>query len=60
MLNLMSLGLSSEQAMRLLTHPTIGAAQGDSGVLDGLYDASDRPEGEGVIVWLNDIEKDAQ
>ncbi|OCH94043.1 glycosyltransferase family 24 protein [Obba rivulosa] len=58
MLSLMSLGLSPEQAIRLLTHPTIGAAQSDSGVLDGLYDASDRPEGGDVIVWMNDIEKD--
>ncbi|RPD60390.1 glycosyltransferase family 24 protein [Lentinus tigrinus ALCF2SS1-7] len=58
MLSLMSLGLSSEQAIELLTHMTIAKAQSESGALDGLFDASDRAEGGGVIGWLNDFETD--
>ena len=58
MLSLMSLGLSSEQAIELLTHMTIAKAQSESGALDGLFDASDRLEGGGVIGWLNDFETD--
>ncbi|KAI0754012.1 glycosyltransferase family 24 protein [Daedaleopsis nitida] len=58
MLSLMSLGLSSEQAIELLTHVKIAKAQSESGPLDALFDASDRPEGGNVIGWLNDFEKD--
>ena len=56
--SLMSLGLSSEQAIELLTHMAVAKAQSESGALDGLFDASDRAEGGGVIGWLNDIEND--
>ncbi|KAH9887933.1 glycosyltransferase family 24 protein [Cubamyces lactineus] len=58
MTSLLSLGLSSEQAIELLTHRTIAQAQSSGGVLDGLFDASDRPEGGDVIGWLNDFEND--
>ncbi|KAI0948225.1 hypothetical protein AcW1_009797 [Taiwanofungus camphoratus] len=58
MRSLMSLGLSPEQAVELLTYPSIGAAQSQSDVLDGLVDASDRQEEGDVIVWWNDLEKD--
>ncbi|OBZ72146.1 UDP-glucose:glycoprotein glucosyltransferase, partial [Grifola frondosa] len=58
MLVLTSLGLSPGQAMELLTHPAISSTQSESGVLDGRFDASDRPEEGDVIVWLNDFEKD--
>lgn len=58
MLSLMSLGLNSTQAVDLLTHRTIAQAQASGGVLDGLFDASDRAEGGEVIGWLNDIEND--
>ena len=54
----MSLGLSSEQALQLLTHTAIAKAQSAGGALDGLFDASDRAEGGGVIGWLNDFETD--
>ena len=54
----MSLGLTSAQSFELLTHPTVSAAQSQSSVLDGLFDASDRPEGGDVIVWWNDFEND--
>jgi UDP-glucose:glycoprotein glucosyltransferase len=56
--SLTSLGLTSSQAVELLTHPVIAAAQNDNGAVDGIFDASDRPEEGGVIVWWNDIEKD--
>lgn len=58
MKNLMSLGLNATQALDLLTHKAVGLAQSDSGVLDGLFDASDRPEGGTVIGWCNDLETD--
>lgn len=56
--SLTSLGLTSSQAVELLTHPAIAAAQNDNGAVDAMFDASDRPEEGGVIVWWNDIEKD--
>ncbi|TBU43432.1 glycosyltransferase family 24 protein [Dichomitus squalens] len=55
---LMSLGLSSEESIELLTHAKIAKAQTEGGALDGLFDASDRAEGGGVIGWFNDFEKD--
>ena len=55
-----ALGLSSNQAIELLTHRAIGVAQSDSGVVDGMSDASDRPEGSNVIVWWNDLETDSR
>ncbi|KAJ7608670.1 UDP-glucose:glycoprotein glucosyltransferase-domain-containing protein [Roridomyces roridus] len=59
--SLISLGLERAEAMELLTHPEVAAAGSDSGgVLDGVFDASDRPEGGDVIVWWNDIEKDTR
>ncbi|KAJ7264047.1 glycosyltransferase family 24 protein [Mycena haematopus] len=54
------LGLGREEALRLLTHPAVSAAQGEAGALDGVFDASDRPEGGEVIVWWNDLEKDSR
>ncbi len=60
MQSLMSLRLTSEQAIELLTHRAVGVAQADSGVLDGIFDASDRLEGEGAIVWWNDFENDSR
>ena len=58
MRSLTSLGLSTTQALELLTHPAIGEAQSSSDVLDGIVDASDRLEGGGVIQWLNDFDAD--
>jgi UDP-glucose:glycoprotein glucosyltransferase len=58
MLSLTSLGLTPGQAVELLTHPAVGAAQSNKAVLNDLFDASDRPEGGRVIVWWNDIQKD--
>ncbi|KAI0823499.1 glycosyltransferase family 24 protein [Trametes gibbosa] len=58
MLSLMSLGMTPAEAIELLTHRAIAQAQASGGVLDGLFDASDRAEGGEVIGWLNDIEND--
>ena len=54
------LGVLPQQAIELLTHRTIALSQSDAGVLDGIFDASDRPEGGDLIVWLNDFENDAR
>ncbi|KAF4618673.1 hypothetical protein D9613_009850 [Agrocybe pediades] len=53
-------GLQRGEAFKLLTHSAISATQKDSGVLDALFDASDRPEGGDVIIWWNDMEKDSR
>ncbi|KAF9077351.1 glycosyltransferase family 24 protein [Rhodocollybia butyracea] len=58
MLELMGLNLERGEAMELLTHFEVAAAQDSKEVLDGLVDASDRPEGGDIIIWWNDIEKD--
>jgi UDP-glucose:glycoprotein glucosyltransferase len=58
--SLTSLGLTSEQAIELITHPALGTLQGENDVLDGIFDASDRPEGGDTIVWWNDLEKDSR
>jgi UDP-glucose:glycoprotein glucosyltransferase len=58
MMSLTSLDLTRTQAIDLLTHPAIVAAQSEKNVLDGIIDASDRQEDGDVIVWWNDIEKD--
>ncbi|KAH8113837.1 UDP-glucose:glycoprotein glucosyltransferase-domain-containing protein [Phellopilus nigrolimitatus] len=58
---LTELGLDAGQAVDLLTHRSIALAQGEtSDVLDALFDASDRPEGGGVVVWWNDLTKDSR
>ncbi|KAI9654583.1 MAG: hypothetical protein M1831_005344 [Alyxoria varia] len=51
-----SLGLSSQEAINLLSHPKLGQSQG----LDEptRFDWRDSNEGGKVILWLNDLEKD--
>ena len=53
-------GLTRSQAFELLTHNAIANQQGENGVLDTVFDASDRLEGENIVVWWNDIEKDTR
>ncbi|KAF8905183.1 glycosyltransferase family 24 protein [Gymnopilus junonius] len=53
-------GLKRQQAFDVLTHPAISATQKESGTLEAVFDASDREEGEDVIVWWNDMEKDSR
>ena len=52
------LGLEKSEALKVLSHSAVASAQKDGGVTDGLFDASDRIEGGGVVVWWNDLEKD--
>lgn len=59
-LSLISLGLKTEEAVDLVFESAISTAQRDVDSLDGLFDASDRPEDGDVIIWWNDIEKDAR
>lgn len=58
MSSLTSLGLTPEQAVELVSHESIFAAQREGGAIEGIFDASDREEGGDVIVWWNDLEKD--
>lgn len=58
--SLMKLGLTSKQAYDLISDPIVAESQTESGPLEGLVDASDRPEGGEVICWVNDLENDAQ
>lgn len=60
MKSLTGLGLEREEAIKLITHPSVAAAQKDKGFLDGILDASDRPEGGELIVWWNNMEKDSR
>lgn len=59
MRSLVSQEMTRTQAVELLTHPEFATRQGQSG-LDAIFDASDRLEGGGIIVWWNDIEKDSR
>lgn len=47
---------TSEEAIKLLTHPSIAEAQSDVDVQR--YDWRDETEGGNIIIWMNDIEKD--
>lgn len=58
MLSLMSLGLSANASFELMVHPVIDAPYTGNDILEGIFDASDREEGGGLIIWLNDLEKD--
>ena len=60
MLSLTSFGLVPDQAFDLITHPSLGALSPKNGVVDDLFDASDRPEGGDLVFWWNDIEKDSR
>ncbi|KAL2868589.1 putative UDP-glucose:glycoprotein glucosyltransferase [Aspergillus lucknowensis] len=53
-----SLGLSAKEAVDLLTHETIAESVAQD--TPQRYDYRDEIEGGGVIIWLNDLEKDAR
>lgn len=59
-LSLLDLGLTPKQAFELISDHLIGGAQVEDDPGEGFVDASDRIEGEGVITWWNDVEKDAR
>ncbi|EEP81948.1 conserved hypothetical protein [Uncinocarpus reesii 1704] len=50
------LGFSASEAVELLSHPIIANSQ--AAEVGPRYDYRDDTEGGGVIIWLNDIEKD--
>lgn len=54
--SMQDLGLSPPEAVSLLQHKAVAAAQSDEDVQR--YDFSDTTEGGDVIIWLNNIEKD--
>ena len=58
MLSLTSLGLLPGEAFNLISHPSLGTSPSNIGVVNDLFDASDRPEGGNLVFWWNDIEKD--
>jgi len=58
MLSLTSLGLLPGEAFHLITHSSLGASSSNVGVVNDIFDASDRPEGGNLVFWWNDIEKD--
>lgn len=60
MAQMTTLGLSAPQAIDLLTHDAMISSQAGNPAIDGLFDASDRREGGGTILWWNDIEKDTR
>jgi UDP-glucose:glycoprotein glucosyltransferase len=57
--SLTALGMTPYQAMDLIVDPIV-AVQSEAGLLDGIFDVSDRIEGGGVILWWNDIEGDSR
>lgn len=50
------IGLSSSEAVKLLSHPILAEAHSGSDIQR--YDWRDEIDGGGVIVWVNDLEKD--
>ncbi|KAM5438753.1 killer toxin resistant protein [Microsporum canis] len=54
--SLNELGLSAQEAVKLLSNPVISKAQTVQG--SQRFDYRDDIEGGGVIIWLNDLEKD--
>lgn len=55
---LTSLGLTSTQALEALAGQPVAESFSQGNLFDGIFDASDRPEGGDVILWLNDLQKD--
>lgn len=56
--SLRELGFTGSEAVRILSHPVI--AESKSAVAVQRYDYRDDLEGNNVIIWLNDIEKDTR
>lgn len=55
---LRKLGLTNQEAVMFLSHPKI-AENIESSTKDR-FDIRDTPESGGVIIWLNDLEKDSR
>lgn len=52
------LGLSAQEAVKLLSHPTLAESQAEDD--SQRYDYRDTLEGGQVIIWMNDLEKDSR
>ncbi|KAJ5094498.1 hypothetical protein N7456_010359 [Penicillium angulare] len=52
------IGLSSQDAVKLLSHPLLAEAHADDE--SQRYDFRDELEGGEVIIWMNDLEKDSR
>jgi UDP-glucose:glycoprotein glucosyltransferase len=52
------LGISGQEAVKLLSHPMLAEAHADDDVQR--YDFRDTLEGGDVIIWLNNLEKDSR
>lgn len=52
------LGISAQEAVKLLSHPLLAEAQSDEDVQR--YDYRDTLEGGDIIIWLNNLEKDSR
>ncbi|KAJ5266752.1 hypothetical protein N7478_009560 [Penicillium angulare] len=52
------IGLSSQDAVKLLSHPLLAEAHADDDAQR--YDFRDELEGGEVIIWMNDLEKDSR
>ena len=50
--------LEHESHSLLHAHSSLGTSPSNTGIIDDLFDASDRPEGGNLVFWWNDIEKD--
>lgn len=60
-ISLGELGLSPAQAVDVISwSPSQAPEDSQETVLEGYFDASDRIEGGDVIIWWNNIEKDAR
>lgn len=52
------LGLSAQEAVKLLSHPILAESQAEDD--SQRYDYRDTLEGGQVIIWMNDLEKDSR
>lgn len=52
------LGLSAQEAVKLLSHPVLAEAHTDADVQR--YNYRDNLEGSDVIIWMNNLEKDSR
>ncbi|GES84353.1 UDP-glucose:Glyco protein glucosyltransferase-domain-containing protein [Rhizophagus clarus] len=57
-LSLMSLNMTSRQAVELLASPIILELKSSQDLVKGIFDVRDKSEKKNIITWFNDIEKD--
>ncbi|GBC31348.2 uncharacterized protein OCT59_016320 [Rhizophagus irregularis] len=57
-LSLMSLNMTSQQAVEFLASPIILESKSSQELTKGIFDVRDKSEKQNIIIWFNDIEKD--